>query len=67
MLLKSSLPLPLIKYFLTLKGNEGNGSFKKEGTLAELLVNKIFIETGPDKRFPSLSGQVPKRRICLCM
>lgn len=32
----------------------------KEDTLAELLVNKIFIEIGPDKRFPSLSGQVPK-------
>lgn len=65
MLLKLSLPLPLKKYFLTFKGNEGNGSFKKEDTLAELLVNKIFIEIGPDKRFPSLSGQVPKRRICL--
>lgn len=44
MLLKLSLPLPLKKYFLTFKGNEGNGSFKKEDTLAELLVNKIFIE-----------------------
>lgn len=44
MLLKLSLPLPLKKYFLTFKGNEGNDSFKKEDTLAELLVNKIFIE-----------------------
>ena len=65
MLLKLSLPLPLIKYFLTFKGNEGNGSFKNKDTLAELLVNKIFIEIEPDERFPSLCGQVPKHRICL--
>ena len=40
-------------------------TFKEKNTLAELLGNKIFIQRAPDKRFPSLSGQVPKYWICL--